>query len=520
MKVGTLPWLLRHELRLWWREMRSKTLLIALAVAFGLLIAMLFTLSWFALSPVRQQFSFDSIPEPAVWATVMIWLVGFFYAFIQAMGQSIVALFDRGDLDLLIASPISSKVVFASRLLGVAVETFLGFCLLVVPISLIAILVGVPQLLGLYPALIGISLYATSLSMLLSLLLVRLFGAKRARAFAQILTVFFSAIVFLGIQLPNLVSQDSINGISGASGAFWPQVQYWFRTGSLLGADSLVWFPAKTIFFDPIATLLTLLTSSLLAWLTVETLHRSFVAGTQQSMTRKQRQLRPGQSTRFASGFNRVVLLKEWRIIRRNPYLISNIFLQILFLIPALVIVSRGNMGVAIASFSTFVATVSTFVGSTLAQSLTQICVSGEEAADLLKASPVNSATLRRLKLLSALIPVWLLLSPLFITLIVKGEAWLPPLLVFLCATTSAAILRLWNSRPISLSDLFKRRQNVQGDALLGFLELVSTFAWAGLGFGLEKTHSGWIFTPLGIVLMVMTIAYGRSRQLGTSLGF
>lgn len=517
MKVGTLPWLLRHELRLWWREVSSRRGTIVWMMILGMLFAGLLAFVWVTTGRLLRVVAPGLLSDVALWSAIVIWLLGFFYAFIQAIGQSITALFDRGDLDLLMAAPISSKVVFASRLLGVALNVFLNYCPIVVPISLIALAFGVPQLLGIYPALLGLVLMATSLAMLLTLWLVQLLGARRARTVAQILTALISAVLFLGSQLPNLLQGTGIN-----PGGVWQSLQGWFGQDALLGPRSLIWFPARAIFFEPISVLLTLLLSAGLVWLTIEMLHRSFVTGSQQSVIHKRRHVRSTGSARFLAGFNRVVLLKEWRIIWRNPYLISNVFLQILFLIPALVIVVRGDSNRAIADFSTFVTLTTVVIGESLVMSLTRICVSGEEAPDLLKASPVKSGRLQRLKLLAALIPVWLLMSPLFLILIVQRKPWWLPVLVFLGATTCAAILRLWNSYPIPLSDLFKRRQGQanQGDFLLGLLEVVSMLAWGWLGFLVTQAQGQQSVIPLVVIGLTMAIAYGRSRQLGTSLGF
>ncbi len=513
MKVGTLPWLLRHELLLWWREISSRPRVLIGTILLGLLFAGLFGTLWFSLGDIREVVSSSTIPDFALWIAVGVWLLGFFYAFTQAMGYSLVALFERGDLDLLVSSPVSSKVIFASRLLGVALEIFLSSCVFVVPVSLIAVVLGIPQLLGLYPAAIGISLMATSLAMLLTLVLVRRMGARRSRTVAQVLTAILSTLVFLGLRLPYIIKGNNFN-----NQPFWRHLQIWFANGPL-GADSFVWFPARAIFFDPVAVLLTLLISGTLTWVAVETLHRSFMRGTQQSVTQKQRQLRPTEATHFASGINRVVLFKEWRIIWRNPYLLSRIFLQIVFAIASGAIVLQGNNS-TIADIPTFVCVTSIGVGGVLTSTLSSICVSGEEAPDLLKSSPINGTQLRRLKLLAALIPVWLLLSPLFIILMILGEPWLIPLLIFLPATISSALLSLSNSRPIRLTDMFQRRQNSRADFFLGILETLSWMMWVWLGLTMSWGRIDLAFLPLVAIVLVMAIGYWRSRQLGTSLGY
>ncbi|UBF28025.1 hypothetical protein K9N68_09075 [Kovacikia minuta CCNUW1] len=515
MQVGSLPWLLRHELRLWWRDLISRPGVMGWTIALGVLFTGLFSLLWLVLSSLRELMPPTDLSQFGFWMAAGLWVVGFCYAFIQSIGQSIIALFDRGDLDLLISSPVSSKVIFASRLLGVALTAFLNYCPIVVPSSLMAIALGFPQLVGIYPALAGMTLYAASLAMLLTVLLVRRLGARRARTFVQVVAVFLTGLLFLATQLPNLLIGSNMDN-ARTTGEL---LQSWFGSGSFLGAESPLWFPVRTIFLDPISVLLTLLTSGGLTWLTVEALHHSFVAGTQQSVTLKQKS-RSIQETRFVGKFEWAVLLKEWRIIYRNPYLISSTFLQILLLIPALVIVLRGNTGGAIGNFSSFVSLMSIVVGESLTQALVRICVSGEEAPDLLKASPVHGPDLRRLKLLAALIPVWVLLSPLFIILLLRGEAWFLPLIAFVAATICAAVLRLWNSHPLPLADMFKRQQKLQGDLVLGILEGASLFIWAWLGLSLSR---GAIFSSIFLFMLItviVAIAYWRSQQLGTSLGF
>lgn len=519
LKVGTLPWLLWHELQLWWRELRGKWLIVAGALIFSVVLILLVTvwMAVFSTNPgLRTTWSSITQSDAALWTAVVIWIFMFLYLFPLAMGQSVIALFDRGDLDLLVASPMSSQVIFASRLLSVAIELFLGLCLFAVPISFFLLLSGLFQLLGIFPALMGLTLSTASLAMLLTLWLVKLFGARRARTIAQVLTLVLTAIVFIAAQAPNLFQRSDPRGFSN----WLAQMQPWFGGSGLLGAGSWLWFPARAMFFDLPSVLLTGLVSGGLAWLTVETLHRSFIDGTQQSVTLKQSR-RPVQETRFTSGLNQIVLLKEWRVIGRNPYLLSQTFLSIVFLIPLLFVLWRNDRGSAIASLSTVVTSAGVLIGCNLASTMTLICLSGEEAPDLLKSAPVVGTQLRRLKLLAALIPVWLVLSPLFVILLLKGEAWVLPLLVFVGATTCTATLRLWNSKPISLAGLIaRRRQNPSSDVVLGLLEGVDVVAWIVVGFQLNSGNGAAVVVALMVIAGVMVMAYHRSRQLGTSLGF
>ncbi|MEM1311626.1 MAG: hypothetical protein AAGF98_19360, partial [Cyanobacteria bacterium P01_H01_bin.153] len=448
LKVGSLPWLLRHEIRLWWRELRGKWLILALALLFGLPYMLLLVLSLSLQSAdsgssgsIAQTLGITPLADPVLWGAVLVCFFIFYLAFMQAIPKSLTAVFDRGDLDLLIASPVSGKTVFASRLIGVSLQIFLGIGVFLVLPSLFALVLGLFQVLGIYIALAGICLVATSLAMVITLWLVHLMGAPKARVTSQILASVLGLSFFLMTQLPNLI------GPAVEDTGVWNTLLGIFEgEDAILGANSWLWFPARAIFLDPGAALLTVLVSVAIPWLTIAMLYRTFVESTQQSFTAKRRKS-AASVTQFKSKLSRVVLSKEWRIIRRNPYLLSRTALSVLFLIPIAVSLLRGGGDTAIAAPNTLVASAGPVVGISLTSQLALICIAGEEASDLLRSAPVEGTTLRRLKLLAVLLPVWLLLSPLFFTLMLRGEPWLPALAVFLGATTCHALLSLWSAR-------------------------------------------------------------------------
>ena len=524
MKVNhsRLPWLLRHEMRLWWRELRGKWFLIVMVILIG--IPML------GLSIFGQSIDFRSdevsgnlllahLTEQFLWLAVGVYLFFFFCAFTYAMRQSLVALFDRGDLDLLISSPISSKIIFASRLITVALEIFLSLSLFLILPSLIAVILGFICLLGIYPTLMAICLTATSLAILITLWLVQLVGARRARIWNQVFTSLLWAGFVLITQLSNLSISDNSDNID--SGQFWNSWAGLFGEASILNAESWIWFPARAIFFDPVAIVLTFLISGVIFWLTVEKLHHTFINGTQQSLTIKQNKPSSISITRFKNSLNQVVLLKEWRIIGRNPYLLSQTLLSIIFLIPLLVMVLQDNVPNGLSNLSTIVSISSPVIGNSLTSQLALICISGEEAPDLLRSCPCRDRDLRLWKLMAVLIPVWLLLSPLFVILMMCGEAWLAPMMVFIGATICCAFLSLWSASPIALSSLsMQQRQKVNTDPVLGVLKLISIFLWLFLGFQVSQGNIIWVLLGISFIALLMSIAYKRSCLIGSSLGF
>lgn len=522
LKVGSLPWLLRHEIRLWWRGLRGKWLIVALAVLFGLPYILLFGLAFStrldnpdSLREMTQTLGLYPLSEPVLWGVVIGCLFVFCLALIQAITKSLTAIFDRGDLDLLIASPIASQTVLASRLISVALQIFLGIGVFFVLPSLLALMLGFIRVLGVYITLAGICLIAASLAMALTLWLVRWLGASKARVTSQLLASLFGLSFFLAVQLPNLVFLTS-----DGTGTWYGIFRRFGSEDPLLSAASWIWFPARAVFLDPGAVLLMVLVSMAVPWLTIALLGRPFIASTQQSLTTKRRPSK-ASAAQFTNKLSRVVLFKEWRIVRRNPYLLSRTLLSILFLIPLTVSILRGSDGRAIAGLSPLILSAGPIVGISLTTQLALICIAGEEAPDLLRSAPVKGPALRRLKLLSVLLPVWLLLSPLFLVLMLRGEPWLPALTVFLGSTTCHALLSLWSARPISVKSLIQRkRQDVKGDLILGIINFVSLFTWLLLGVQVSQGSRIGIVILLSLVAVLMLMAYWRSRVIGSSLGF
>ena len=512
MKAGSLFWLVRHELRLWWRSLRGRGLGNRLLVTGTVLAVVVFTCAWFFLGNLRSELQQLALSGQLFWIAVTFWLLGFFYALFQAMQYSLTALFDRGDLDLLVSSPVASRTVFAGRFVGVVLPVLADFGLVVVPFSVLAVLVGFPQLLGIYPATLGIALVATSLAMLITLGLVRLFGAARARTFAQVFTVLLSALLFVLGQLPGFLLQTGLLGPRTV--AFWSEL---FAQGSLLGIESPIWFPVRALYFEPFSVLSVLVAGGGLSLLTIEVLHRTFLAGTQQSVGRKRKQSSE-KPVRFARNFNVLVLVKEWRMLWRNPDLLSRTFLSLLLVVPLLVLM-RGGEG-AVTNPMTVLTLGVVLIGSQVTMTLTNACISAEAAVELLKSSPIASRRMQALKLLAALLPVWVVFLPVFAFAIVGGPVWLP-FGLFIGATTCTAVLRLWNARPVAEDNLLSKRENLpSADVVLGVLETVAAVFWACLAFGSGTGSGWWVGLPLSGVCVVVMVSYWRSRLVGTSLGY
>jgi len=183
VRPGSLPWLLRHELRVRWREALGDA---RPATAFALALLVIFVVV-IVLAPLAGSLA-DIVAEPRSHRANL--LAGVALVVMLATGltvginHSAMALFERGDLDLLASSPLSARTVFASRLLAVATGVFLTVGVVVLPLVALGLYVGAPRLLGAVPLLASVSLTAASLGMLLTLALVSALGPRRARTLA------------------------------------------------------------------------------------------------------------------------------------------------------------------------------------------------------------------------------------------------------------------------------------------------------------------------------------------------
>ena len=207
MKVGSLPWLLRHEIRVRWRELLGDTSVTTVVVV-GLAAAFFAHIIIWQLLSLLGDFLTPPFPPEAVFLAAALLVVMLPFGLTVGINHSVVALFERGDLDLLVSSPIPSRTIFAARLLAVAAGVFVTLGVFVLPVASLGLLMGTPQLLGAIPLLIAVALVTASLGMLVTLALVRLIGPRRARTTSQVLAAVGGLALFLLTQLPALLGAD------------------------------------------------------------------------------------------------------------------------------------------------------------------------------------------------------------------------------------------------------------------------------------------------------------------------
>ena len=225
-------WLLAHELRLGWRGGRGRVVVLAVLVA--ILWAFMHVAGWFLMRDPAKMLQGMGIVTAGIftWFAVLLLLATTF-------ALAIVVLFDRGDFDLLLASPIPVRTVFLVRGLGVASQAVGMLAILWLPFANAAILHGHLRLAAGYPVLAAFSLGATGVAFAATLALVRAYGVRRAKTIAQVLGAIAGAAIFLATQLFNLLPQQ-----------LQREAFAWMRTDDAqqwIGPASPLWWPVRAL---------------------------------------------------------------------------------------------------------------------------------------------------------------------------------------------------------------------------------------------------------------------------------
>lgn len=505
-KVGSFLWLLRHELRLYFYEKSgnkpnkkasSRRGLGAPSIIGIVIIQVLLHLAaWGILRLIPS----GAAHYPAK-ATIILGIVlyGLFTLLLStALSRSVSALFERGDLDLLLSSPIPSKTIFEVRIIGIATGVSLVFLFFFSPLAHVGLVLGQLHWLSIYPSIFSLSLISAALAMWMTLSLVRWLGVRKTRVVAQLLSALVGAVFFLLSQLWGNLGKSVRDGMAS-------KLLPLFDDGGALSADSWLWLPSKALLGSPLALLILGALAALSFVLVSRRLHRFFVIGVQQSSAVSgAKKVASGMPLsvphkHFAKGLFRNVILKEWRIIARDPQLISQVGLQILYMLPLFFVIFRqGNFAPSAAAGMTVLAAL-------LASSLIWIMICGEQAADLLVTSPSSAKSVRRAKVIAASSPALLLIiGPLVYLALSNWWIALVTLLGSVVAMHNISLINLWMARPADRSD-FQRRAN--GSIGLSILEKLNSFAWAGAVY-LGIVFGWWALVGVFVALTSLLMAW------------
>jgi ABC-2 type transport system permease protein len=500
LPAGSALWLLAHEMRMGLRGMAPQTFDGKMAEKGASQIALIglaiFGVAVIAIGGIGLGFLAGRFPlpqSPLVALIVTGGSLGLFTLMLsQAINMSVQALFERRDLDLLLSSPIRPRVVLTVRAVSIALVVVLLYAALGTPFVLTASLLGRPEWLGLHVLLVAMAMVATAFGIMLTLALFAAIGPRATRTLAQILAGVTGGIAFLASQMWNLTRPaDKDNG----PGPLYASLQGLLDTGLFEAGQPLSW-PVQALTGDLMAlAALGGIALAGFAAVSIGLAPRFSVSVTEAAGSTSSAPAGAGADKPFAEGLTRVMIRKELRLLARDPQLVSQAVLRLIYLLPLGFIVIREPDSGAQVAFSG--AGIVVMAGQ-LAGSFAWIIISAEDSPDLLGCAPIDRAVADRAKLMAALVPTLALTA-----LVLAGLAFVSPLAAVVvlagcvCSAASSGLIQLWQQRPEKRKAF---NQNKYGSILIRFAEFIIQALWAS-ATGMAIAGLSWALIPAALAV-------------------
>jgi ABC-2 type transport system permease protein len=493
---ASLVWFTRHELRLAWRDgmamlqggRRRRAGWPAFA---AIVISILLHLIAYA---VAMPF-IEDLQHPDK-ASLVVMTGSAFFAWMlmlsQAMEQVTRSFYARADLDLLLSSPAPAYRLFTIRIGAIAATTIAMAALLLGPFIDVAALLGGAKFLAAYGVLVAMGSSAAAVAVACTALLFRLAGPKRTRLLAQILAAVIGAGFVIGVQAVAILSSGSLSRIQMFRSPAW--------VAAAPGPASPLWWPVLAATGDGAALLFVLaIALALLAAAALGTA-RSFAqnafAVAALSRGKATKQNRPANFRRLSSG--QVLRRKEWTLLARDPWLLSQSLMQILYLLPPALLLWR-NFGTE--DGLVVLVPVVVMAAGQLAGGLAWIAISGEDAPDLVATAPITAAAVLRAKIEAVMAAVAVPILPFAL-----GAAWASPFAAAMMiigaglAVAGACAVQFFFRAQAKRSQ-FRRRQT--SSRIATFAEAFSSILFAGAA-ALAAAGLWLAFVPAALAALII----------------
>lgn len=395
---GSFVWLTLNELRLAMLAYQRKDWQAALAY----FLLVVWTLVGIVIALAMRGVPLDGGPfTRAIVLLVSAWV--FTLMVTQAIVTSQRTLYEAGDLDLLFSAPLPPRTVIAAKLAGITGSIMLTYATILLPIVLPMALLGHAELLGAVALLVALALFGACSGLAITLALARIAGPRAARTVGQIAAALSGGAAFLVIQFYNSRDRDE-----GGIDLLFRQIE---RAG-LVDSGPGAW-PGHAALGDPIAVLFLFGGAALIFAFTAWAMQTLFLSGYRAGGMRLSGRTRAATSRiarHFRAGLFATTFAKEWRLLARDPALIFQILLRLVYLAPIFFIGMQSDGAIPIGPSLAFV---SVIVAGQVVSSLAWLAAAAEDSPDLITVAPVTKDDVDSAKLLAALAmsaPVVLLL--------------------------------------------------------------------------------------------------------------
>jgi ABC-2 type transport system permease protein len=504
--AAALTWFARHEFRLAWREWlammtggrrKRNRALIGLVV-----FAVILHLPAYAVIG-----RFTGLRMPLDKSSLIVLSASIFLAWALMLSQAIESVtrvfYARADLDLIMSSPVRLANIFSVRIVAIALSVTAMALLLSTPFVDVLVIGGGIRWLAAFGVVIAIGLSASAAAIAITLVLFRLIGPSRTRLVSQVLAAVIGAGFVIALQIAAILSYGTLSRFavltSDAAAAFAP------------GADSMVWWPARAMLGDGEILLMLLAFGLTLLGAVMALFSNQFADTAARASANAARACSASRRTSFRTGSRQQALRwKEFALLRRDPWLVSQTLMQLLYLVPPALMLWRSFSDSSTAIV--LITPVIVMAAGQLAGGLAWLTISGEDAADLVATAPLSPSQVTRAKIEVVLIAIGMMFTPL-----VAALAFASPLqatvtaLGVAIATVTATAIQLW-FRVQARRSQFRRRQT--SSRLATFAEAFSSIGWAATSVLVLTIPLAAIVTAL-MTMAILAVTWKISPRRG-----
>ena len=504
---GSISWFAKHEMRLVWRDwiamMTANQVSRRRAICL-ILAAVTIALHIFAYFVLKGVFAIGITPDKNTLAILLGTItVSFFMMTSQAVELTTRIFYSRSDLELILSSPTHSPHVFLVRIITIAISTSAMAMMLVAPFINIAATLGGPKWLSAYAVIASASAVATAISVIVTVVLLKSVGPRMTRFIAQVLAAIIGAGLLIAAQLIAIVSHGSISRFELITSTEFLKV--------LPDTNHLLWLPAWAAMGHVIPALTVsafaiLLLAGVMFLLSSHIAdHATATVGMTEHSPRRAKASRPFRASSQSQALRR----KEWRLLIRDPWLMSQTLMQMLYLLPPAALLWR-NFGEN-AGTHAIIAPILVMALGQLAGGLSWLAISGEDGRELIGTAPIRARTATIAKI-EAILAVIIAFSAPFIMFVLYYSPWNALVLAggILAASASAIAIQIWHETPATRSH-FRRRQTASKIAT--FSEAFSSIMWAGAtGIAIAQSWFCLLFVVLAILVLILAKSMSSNR--------
>ncbi len=515
---GSILWLARHQIRLSWRLGRlGKKMPSWLKPVFTILFVAFLSFSMgYGIAKIFEAAAGDykqiSSLAGAVILTLMISGIS-----MNLMG-SFMTITEKGDLDLLLSSPIPPHRFVAARLISSAWRGFCiytGFATIFFGASIVLIS---PMFASIYVVVAGFAILDAALTYMIARQALLWFGLRNGRR----ATITLGAVgVMIGLIGYQMVSSSGSLGRLAAK-ADDPNASLVVLHDWIVELTSNLSWLGGTILGDWLGALAFLVAGAVVSAAVLHFAGRrydqdvAFLNGQNDHAPHKARKAHAQQFRRPALV---MVFHKEWLSLTRDPLFVSQLIVPLFTMVPFLgfvwnAITNPEDQSEVAPVMGAKFAAITVFNVTMLTSSLAWLTASVEEARDLLQASPLDPKIILQGKVLAASGPA---LIELFIVAALVAWAWPVAALTILVMGTAtcagACVIEFSRPRPTKRPKMTQRPDRSLVTVLFG---LGLGILWA-CAAGLAAAKIAWWLLPAALAITISYVAWAtRPRELSS----